>query len=119
MVRLTDPDILARYHKALAEWNVEGAIELVGIAHERLRRTLEGITVTAFKEALYHFVCLQNGEIDQVKEEREQWRQEWEWDYDLRPTINGVKVYVETRLFPESFSSRQEPIVYVVQIKPA
>ena len=51
-------------------------------------------------------------------EEREQWCKKWEWHYDLRITINGVKVYVETRLFPESFSSRKEPIIYVVQIKP-
>jgi hypothetical protein len=39
--------------------------------------------------------------------------------YSLRPTINGIKVDVETGLFPESFSSRAEPIVYIVQIKPA
>ena len=54
-----------------------------------------------------------------MKEEREPWREHWEWHYDLRPTINGVKLYVETRLFPESFSSCEEPIIHVVQIKPA
>ncbi len=119
MARLTDPDILARYKQALAEWQVEGALELIGRAHEGLRTTLEGVTVKDFKRALYDHVCVGGGEIDQVKEEREQWRKEWEWHYDLRPTINGVKLYVETRLFPESFSSRQEPIIYIVQIKPA
>jgi hypothetical protein len=119
MPRLTDPDILARYKQALAEWNVEGAIELEGRAHEGLRTTLEGVTVRYFKEALYRFVCEENGRIDQVKEDREPWRNHWEWHYDLRPTINGVKLYVETRLFPESFSSRQDPIIRVVQIKPA
>ncbi len=77
------------------------------------------MTEKYFKEMLYRFVCLENGEIDQVKEEREPWCQHWEWHYDLRPTINGMKVYVETRLFPESFSSRQEPVVFIVQIKPA
>lgn len=119
MARLTDPDILARYHQALAEWAVGGAIELIGRAHEGLKATLEGVTEKELKEALYRFVCRENGEIDQVKEEREQWRKQWEWHYDLRPTINGVKLYVETRLFPESLSSRQGPILYVVQIKPA
>ena len=84
-----------------------------------MRTTLEGVTEKHFKEVLYRYVCKENGEIDQVKEEREPWRNQWEWHYDLRPTINGVKVYVETRLFPESFSSRKEPIIYVVQIKPA
>ncbi len=124
MARLTDPDILARYHQALADWGLGddeggGGIELIGGAHEGLRTTLEGVTVRCFKEALYHFVCQENGEIDQIKEEREPWRNHWEWHYDLRLTINGVKLYVETRLFPESFSSRQEPMVYVVRIKPA
>jgi len=120
MARLTDPDILERYQKALADWEVEGAIELVGrAAHEGLRITLEGVTVKYFKEALYRFVCEENGEIDQVKEERELWREKWEWHYDLRLTINGVKIYVETRLFPESFSSSKDPIIHVVQIKPA
>lgn len=119
MARLTDPDILARYKQALAEWTVEGAIELIGRAHEGLRTTLEGVTVKEFKEALYRFVWQENGEIDQVKEEREPWCKVWEWHYDLRPTINGVKLYVETRLYPEAFASREEPSIRVVQIKPA
>jgi hypothetical protein len=118
MARLVDPHTLARYQQALAEWKVEGAIELIGRAHEGLRTTLEGVTEDGFKEELYRFVCQQNGEIDQVKEEREPWCKDWEWHYDLRPTIHGVKVYVETRLFPESFSSRKEPTVYIVQVKP-
>jgi hypothetical protein len=98
---------------------VDGAIILEGRrAHEGLRTTLEGVTIEEFKEALYHFVCHQNGEIDQVKEEREPWCKQWEWHYDLRPSINGVKIYVETRLHPESLSSRAEPTILVVQIKP-
>lgn len=74
----------------------------------------------SFKEALYRFVCQDNGEIDQVKETRN-WEpcNRWEYHYDLRPTINGVKVYVETRLHPESLSSREEPEIHVVHIKPA
>ena|ERR1700722_13493752 len=119
MARLTDPDILSRYKQALADWEIMGAIELVGRASEGLRTTLEGVTVQHFKEALYRFVCVGNGEIDQVKEEREPWRKHWEWHYDLRPTINGVKLYVETRLYPEAFGSREEPMIQVVQIKPA
>lgn len=119
MVRLTDPDILARYHQALTEWAIGGVIELIGRAHEGLRTTLEGVTVQGFKEALYRFVCEETGEIDQVKEEREPWRNHWEWHYDLRPIINGIKLYVETRLDPESFRSDKEPVIRVVQIKPA
>ncbi len=119
MARLTDPDILARYTHALTEWALGGAIELLGRAFKGLRTTLPGVTDSCFKEALYQYVCLENGEIDQVKEEREPWRNNWEWHYDLRPTINGLKIYVETRLSPESFSNREDPKILVVQIKPA
>ena len=70
-------------------------------------------------EALFRFVCEEDGEIDQVKETRENWREIWEWHFDLRPTIDGVKLYVETRLDPESFASRKEPTIKIFQIKPA
>src|SRR5438128_1199132 len=119
MARLTDPDILAQFHRALSEWKVAGYVELIGRAPEGLRTTLEGVTVPFFKECLYRHVCEQGGEIDQVKEERETYRGQWEFHYDLRPTINGLKLYVETRLFPESLTRRAEPIIYIVQIKPA
>jgi len=119
MARLTDPDILARYKQAPAEWQVDEAVVLKGRASDGLKTTLEGITEGCFKESLFRYVCQENGEIDQVKEQREPWREHWEFHYDLRPTINGVKLHVETRLHPESFSSREEPIIFVVQIKPA
>jgi hypothetical protein len=60
---------------------------LKGRAPDGLRTTLEGVTEPYFKEALYRFVCEENGEIDQVKEERERWRDQWEWHFDLRPTM--------------------------------
>ncbi len=119
MARLTDPELLARYLQALNDWNVEGAIELEGRAWEGLRTTLEGVTVRFFKECLWRFVVDEGGEIDQVKEKREPWRDLWEWHFDLRPTIEGLKIYVETRLDPESFGSDREPVIRVVQIKPA
>jgi len=77
------------------------------------------VTVKGFKEALCRFVCEENGEIDQVKENREPWREFWEWHFDLRPIVNGVKLYVETRLAPEAPGRRQEPTIKVVQIKQA
>ena len=118
MPRLTDPEILERYTSALTEWQIAGAIELVGRAHQELRETLEGVTEKGFKEALAHFVLVEKGAIDQVKEEREGWRGTWEYHYDLRPTIHGVRLYVETRLYPESFSSSQDPMIQVVRVKP-
>lgn len=117
MARLTDPELLARYHQALSEWSFEGAIVLEGRAWEGLRTTLAGTTARFFKECLYRFVIEEGGEIDQIKEQRQPWRDEWEWHFDLRPIINGVTVYVETRLDPESFASDHEPVIRVVQIK--
>jgi hypothetical protein len=119
MARLTDLAVLARYKQAQADWNVEGAVVFKGRAPDGVRTTLEGVTEKYFKEFLYRFVCEENGEIDQVKEERDPWREHWEWHYDLRPTVNGVTLYVETRLLPESFSSRDDPVIHVVQVKPA
>src|SRR5882672_1906698 len=95
----------------------QSAIVLKKDAYEGLRTTLEGVTLEYFKEALYRFVCENDGEIDQVNEERHTWKDLWEWHFDLRPTIDGVKLYVETRLHPESFSSRDEPEIHVVHIK--
>lgn len=116
MARLTDLAVLARYKQALAEWNVDGFIVLNARASNGLRTTLD-LKEKDFKKALYRFICKENGEIDQVKEQRELWREQWEWHYDLRPTINGVKLYVETRLLPDSFTSRDDPVIHVVQIK--
>lgn len=120
MGRLTDPELLARYKQALLDWEVAGAVELDKDAYAGLRSTLPGVTIASFKEALYRFVCLDNGEIDFQKEKRDWYPCNlWENRYDLRFTIDGVKVYVETRLGPESFTSRDDPEILVVQIKPA
>ncbi len=119
MPRLTDPVLLARYTEALSAWKVEGYIVLKKDAYEGLRTTLPGLAEKEFKEALFRFVCEEDGEIDQVKEGRHRWKELWEWHFDLRPTIDGIRLYVETRLYPESFSSREEPEIHVVHIKPA
>jgi hypothetical protein len=120
MARLTDSEVVARYKQALMDWQCTGAILPKGQrVLDGLRTTLGEVDWRSFTEALFTFVCNEDGEIDRVKEEREPWREQWEYHYDLRPTINGVKLYVETVLHPESFSSRDDPVIYVVQIKPA
>jgi hypothetical protein len=120
MARLTDPAVLARYKQALGDWKVAGAILPKGQrVLDEFRTTLEDVDWKSFTEALHRFVVEEDGEIDQVKEDREGWREHWEYHYDLRPTIHGVKLYVETLLHPESFSSRDDPVIYIVRIKPA
>ncbi len=63
MAQLTDPETLARYKQALANWKYQGAIVLKGRAPDGLRTTLEGVTERHFKEFLYRFVCEHGGEI--------------------------------------------------------
>ena len=119
MARLTDPEILARYKQALADWKIAGAVELDKDAHTGLRKTLPGVTVASFKEALYRFVCLDNGEIVHKKEDRDSYPCNlWENLYKLHLSITGVEVFVETRLGPESFTSRDDPQILVVKVKP-
>jgi hypothetical protein len=113
---LNDPEILARYKHALANWRVTGYVEPIGLANEWLRREVDNITRDGFLQLLHDHVFQGQGEIDQVPETRERWRDQWGYHYDLRPVINGVKLYVETRLVPESLASRDEPMIYIVNI---
>jgi hypothetical protein len=61
-------------------------------------------------------VVEQAGEIDQVEETREQWRNKWDYHYDLRPVLAGIKLYVETRLHYRNANDPDDPIIYVVNI---
>ena len=120
MARLTDPAILDRYKQALADWRVTGAIIVdEKQALDGLKTYLEGVTQRDFKEALYRFVFDEDGEIKQVKEVRDWWPcNQWDYHYDLCPTINGVKIYVETRLAPRDPRPGDEPQIIVVNIHP-
>jgi hypothetical protein len=98
---------------------VTGYVEPIGRANEWLRREVDNITRDGFLQLLHAHVFLEGGEIDQVRETRERWRDQWEYHYDLRPVVNGVRLYVETRLVPDSLASRDEPMIYIVNIHPA
>ena len=86
---------------------------------EWLRAEVDTITREGFLTLLHEHVVMQGAIPDQQPENREEWRDQWEFHYDLRPVVNGVRIYVETRLFPESFSSREDPILYIVNIHTA
>jgi hypothetical protein len=58
------------------------------------------------------------GEIDKVVETRPEWNF-YSHHYDLRPTINGRLIYVETRLEYKDPADPDDPIVFVVNIHPA
>jgi len=119
MATLTDPEVLSCYHAALRNRRFEGYVVFMKDAAEGLRKHLEGHNQKGFKELLYEFVLEEGGEIDQVVERRENWRDEWSHHYDLRPMIDGVRIYVETRLSYSDPSDPDDPVIYLANIKPA
>jgi hypothetical protein len=119
MARLTDPEVLACYKNALSNWRFEGYVVFEKDAAEGLRKYLEGHTQRGFKELLYNFAVCQGGEIDQVVEDRENWREKWSHHYDLRPVVDGIRIYVESRLDYSKPSDPDDPVIYLVNIKPA
>lgn len=119
MAKLTDPEILGCYINALRNWRPEGFVVFQKDAALGLRKHLDGVTQTGFKEQLYLHVVVDGGEIDQVVERRHTWRDKWSHHYDLRPVISGVKMYVETRLDYSKPSDPDDPVIYIVNVKPA
>jgi hypothetical protein len=74
MPPLTDPEILCCYRNALSNWRFEGFVAFTERAREGLRLVLPGYSLPTFKELLYQHVVVNGGEIDQVAESREEWR---------------------------------------------
>jgi hypothetical protein len=96
---LIDPDRLAAYRDALANWKVRGFIqfELNEQAHRWIRKELDGLALREIGRLMYEHV-LAGGVIDEVRETRPDWCDDYEFHHDLRLTIQGKAVYVETRL---------------------
>ena len=84
-------------------------------AAEGMKKHLAGYTLKEFKEQLYQFVIAEKGKIDQVVENRENWRDKWSHHYDLRPVVDGVKIYVETRLRYKNPSDPDDPVIFLGQ----
>jgi hypothetical protein len=119
MARLTDPQLLTCYQNALRNWRFNGFIVFEKEAVEGLRQHLSNYTEKALKELLFDFVVTNGGEVDQVAETRENWRDKWDHHYDLRPVIGGIKFYVETRLDYKDPTDPDDPLILIVNIHPA
>ncbi len=118
MARLTDPHLLACYLEAFHNRAVVGYITLEGMAPAGLRRHLTGVTREGLLDLLHQHL-VNGGEIDQVEETREPWRDFWEFHFDLRLDIGGILMYVETRMRPESPKAPEDATVMIVNIHPA
>ena len=99
MARLTDPDRLNAYYDALRNWQFAGYIEfeLNETAYRWLRSELDGVSTRELGRLMHEYV-LNGGEVDEVSETRPEWTGDYEFHYDLRFSIQGKPVYVETRL---------------------
>lgn len=113
MARLTEPEILSCYRNALANWRYKGFIKYSPLAEQWLQK-YSSVVPRAFSKLLHDFV-LAGGEIDQVVETRTEWSIH-AFHYDLRPTLNGQLLYVETRLEYRNASDPDDPIITVVNI---
>jgi hypothetical protein len=96
---LTDPDRLKAFKDALRNWEFTGYItfQLTEQAGRWIRQTFGNITLKEISRLMHEYVAA-GGEIDEVVEQRTQWRDLYEYHHDLRFEIQGVRVYIETRL---------------------
>ena len=116
MAKLSDPVILGCYLNALSNWRYEGYVVFTEIAAEWLHLNVAGCSQKRFAEMLHQFVSKDGGEIDQVVETRPEWSGHHEFHYDLRPLIEGCRLYVETRLIYTNPNDPDDPLVHIVNI---
>ena len=100
VARLTDPDRLNSYTDALCNWRFENYIQfqLTEQSFCWVRRELDGISLDDIKRLMYEHVVVEGGEIDEQRERRPEWSQQYEYHHDLQLVIQGKPVYIETRL---------------------
>lgn len=116
MAPLTDPERRQAYEDALGNWAFAGYVEfkLTEQCRSWIRQAL-GISVNDLSRLMHEYVDA-GGEIDEVRETRPEWSSAHEFHYDLRLTIEGVSVYVETRLHDCQPFSPDRPWIQVVNV---
>ena len=117
MAPLNDPERLLAYKDALSNWSFEGYVDaqLTEQAYWWIRQHLGEFEIKELYRLMHEFVE-SGGEIDEVLERRPEWAGEFEYHYDLRFTVYGQPVYVETRLKHRSPFVPDEPTILVVNV---
>lgn len=117
MAELTDPTRLAAYKDALRNWTCEGYVqfELTEESHHWIRTQFDDVTLQDLARRMHEFVEA-GGEIDEVPETRPEWSDDYEFHYDLRLTVDGQPVYIETRLHLQVPFVPDEPWILVVNV---
>ncbi len=116
MAPLTDGECFDAYVDALSNWSFDEYVcfELNETGYKWLRTELDGITTKELSRLMFEYVE-SGGEIDQVPETRPEWR-DHDFHYDLRFSIQGKAIYVETRLHFEPPFKPDEPSISVVNV---
>ena len=81
---------------------------------EWVRRNLENLSPKVVGLLMWKHVA-EGGEIDQVPETREGYRNHYQYHYDFRILIGDRPIYIETRFVEEKMG----PTIYVVNIHDA
>ena len=117
MAPLTDPTRLEAYKDALGNWYFDGYIrfELTETAYEWIKRELDNISLKEIGRLMHEHVAA-GGRIDEVRETRPEWSGAYEFDYDLRFTIQDRRVYIETRLDYQIPIVRDDSTILVVNV---
>jgi len=117
MAPLNDPERLMAYKDALSNWAFEGFVEpeLSDQAYRWIRRELGRFEIKELYRLMHEYV-VGGGEVDEVRETRPEWRDAYEFHYDLRFSIHGKPVYVETRLKFRPPFVPDEPTILVVNV---
>jgi hypothetical protein len=114
MPPLTDPERLRCYLNALRGWRLSNVVFFEDLALKWLRANLSQAYAEKALAKLLHDHVAAGGEIDEVKETREHWRDLYAYHYDLRVVIEGRRVYFETRLEYRDPDDPDDPVIRVV-----
>lgn len=118
MPELTDPARLAAYLDALGNWDFENYIEfeLADESERWLRREIGAVPQKEIGRLMREYVVVSGGTIDEVRETRPEWSDQYEFHYDLRFRINEIPTYIETRLIFQPPFVPDQPWILVVNI---
>jgi hypothetical protein len=114
MPPLRDPEVQARYCRALANWRVTGYVTWKPRAEDWILANLEDVSAREVAGLMYEHVQA-GGVVDQVPERRPEWN-DYDYHYDLRLVIQGRMRYIETLLLDQD---PDDPTILVVNIHDA
>ncbi len=97
MARLVNREILDAFRAALSEWHSSGFVVWMRRPAEWLRQNFEDEDIRSMTRLMFEHIE-NGGQIDQVVERREIWRDRHEFHYDFRIQVGNRKTYIETVL---------------------